>query len=204
MSMPWQLAQAKRRHRRSEPRPLVELLPKIEIADLCRFNVFPSQYETDAQYPLEMPFRYPFVKHLLISLQNIEFIHHSGYNQAIGLAWLRTGLGGWERPRPLFVCNCGRRVTKLYFRYGSLKCRRCHHAVDASQVCDKRTRPILQARRLHNFLRFKSYMSKANRERIKSRLAKAPIKDLKGKRLSHHSIVLPIGNHNTKGAMHWR
>jgi hypothetical protein len=108
--MPPQLARAKR-PKRSTPRPLVEELPRIEIADLCRYGAFPSQYEWHARYLLEL---YPFLKNLVISLQNIEANHHSGYIQSIRLRWLRTGFGGNSRPRPL--CQCGRSVTKLYSR----------------------------------------------------------------------------------------
>jgi hypothetical protein len=42
--MPKQLATAKR-PKRTTPRPLVETLQRIDIIDLCRWNVFPSQYD---------------------------------------------------------------------------------------------------------------------------------------------------------------
>jgi hypothetical protein len=87
--MPPQLARAKR-PKRSEPRPLVELLPRIDIVDLCRWKVFPSQYDWYKAHLLELPFRYPFVKSLIISLQDIEFNHHSDYNQIVPLRWCRT------------------------------------------------------------------------------------------------------------------
>jgi hypothetical protein len=202
--MPPQLARAKR-SKRSTPRPIVEQLPRIDIADLCRWNVFPDQRDWHKAHLLELPFRYPFVKNLVISLQNIEANHVSGYTQVIPLRWVRTGFGGNYRPRPLFICtNCGRSVTKLYFNYGSLKCRRCANATYASRVLDKRTRPILQAIRLRSFLQLKSYMSQRNRQRLKLRIATAPIKELKSKRLTHHAIQLPQGNYGTRGAMHWR
>src|SRR5262245_18645682 len=127
MTMPWQLANAKR-PKRSEPRPIVEQLPRIDIADLCRWHVFPEQNNWNATRYLDVPFKYPFVKNMLISLRNIEVNHHSCYTQTIRLRWLRTGFGGHYRPRPLFICNCGRSVTKLYFTHGSLKCRRCCNA----------------------------------------------------------------------------
>ncbi len=151
--MPPQLARAKR-PKRAPPRPIVEQLPRIDIADLCRWNVFPSQCDWRKAHLLELPFRYPFLKNLVISLQTIEANHLSGYTQSIPLHWCRTGFGGNYRPRPLFICNCGRSITKLYFNYGSLKCRRCINAVYASQVCSGReTRSHLQATRLNNFIR---------------------------------------------------
>jgi hypothetical protein len=144
--MPPQLARAKR-PKRSTPRPLVEELPRIEIADLCRYGTFPSQFEWNARYLLELS-SYPFLKNLVLSLQVIEANHHSGYTQDIPLRWSRTGFGGNSRPRPLFVCQCGRSVRRLYFKNGHLACRRCQGAIYASQVCGKHSRPILQAKRL--------------------------------------------------------
>lgn len=203
MAMPWQLRNAKR-PKRSTPRPIVEQLPRIDIADLCRWRVFPNQCDWHKAHLLELPFRYPFVKTLVISLQTIEANHRSGYTQHIPLRWIRTGYGGRHRPRPLFICSCGRSVTRVYFKGGHLGCRRCCDATYASRVLGKRTRRILQAKRLQNFLQLKSYMSKRNRQRIAARIATAPSKELKSKRLSHHSIQLPQRNHCTRGAMHWR
>jgi hypothetical protein len=203
MAMPIQLARDKR-PKRSEPRPLVETLPRLDIIDLCRWKVFPSQYDWHKAYLWEAPFRYPFIKSLVITLQTIEVNHHSEYNQIIPLRWCRTGFGGNNRPRPLFVCNCGRSVTKLYYQYGSLKCRRCTGAVHASQACSKRLRPILQAKRLQFFFEHKSGMWKSNRQRLKARLVTAPEQEFTSKRLAHHSILRPQRNHGTRGAMHWR
>jgi hypothetical protein len=201
--MPPQLARAKR-PKRPEPRPLVEQLPRIDIIDLCRWKVFPSQYDWNKAHLLELPFRYPFVKSLIISLQDIEANHHTGDTQIVPLRWCRTGYGGHHRPRPLLVCQCGRSVTRVYFKGGHLACRRCCGATYASRQCDKRLRPILQAKRLQNFLQLKTYMSQRNRQRIKARIASAPQQELKSKRLAHHSIQLPQSNYRTQGAMHWR
>jgi hypothetical protein len=201
--MPPQLARAKR-PKRSTPRPLVEELPRIEIVDLCRFGAFPSQTNWHTRYLLELPFRYPFLRNLVISLQIIEANHHFGYTQRIPLRWLRTGLGGNHSPRPLFVCSCGRSITKIYFKAGRLACHRCHGAIFASQACSKRQRPILQARRLKTFLELKSGMWKSNQRRLKARIATATSQHLNSKRLAHHSIPMPSSNHRTRGAMHWR
>jgi hypothetical protein len=200
------IARAKR-PKRSTPRPIVEQLPRIDIADLCRWNVFPNQCDWHKSHLLEMPFRYPFLKNLVISLQTIAANHHPRYNQSIPLRWCRPGFGGNYRPRPLFICNCGRSITKLYFNYGSLKCRKCANAVHASQVCSGReTRSYLQSKRLQAFLEFKAGtgMSKRNRARLKARIAKPPNQQCKSKRLSHYSIPLPQNNYGTYGAMHWR
>jgi hypothetical protein len=201
--MPRQLRNAKR-PKRTTPRPLVETLPRLDLDDLCRWRVFPSQYDWHKAHYLEAPFRFPFVKSLVISLQNIEVNHHSAYIQSIPLRWCRTGFGGHIRPRPLFICQCGRSVTRVYFKGGHLACRRCCDATFASRQCSQRQRPILQAKRLQFFLEHKTYMSKNNRQRLKARIVAAPHQELNSKRLAHHSIQLPQYNHGTRGAMHWR
>jgi hypothetical protein len=159
----------------------------------------PSNWQ-DEHY-LELPFKYPFVRNLTISLESIEANHVSGYIQSIPLHWCRTGFG---RRRPLLVCQCGRSVTKLYFNAGHLACRRCQNAVYASQVCDKAARPILQAKRLRTFLELKTYMRQSNRQRLKARLSPAPKQShLTTKRLANEAIQRPQGNYRTRGAMHW-
>jgi hypothetical protein len=200
--MPWQLARAQR-PKRSTPRPLVELLHRIDIDDFCRWNVFPRDWHK-AHY-LEAPFRFPFLKNLVISLDAIEANHHSGYTQIIPVHWIRTGFGGTNRPRPMLSCtNCGRAVRRLYFKHGSLSCRRCCNATYASRTCDKYTRPVLQAQRLQAFLKLKTGMWKNTRYRLKARITDAVSQELNSKRLAHHSILRPQSNYSTRGAMHWR
>ena len=202
MAAPWQLRNAKRRPKKYGPRPIIEQLERIDIADLCRLNVFPRNWHT-SNY-LEMPFRYPFLRNLVISLETIEANHFSGYIQSILLRWVRTGFGGSVRRRPLFICQCGKSVRRVYFNHGFLACRRCHDATYASRVCSKRQRPILKAIRLKAFLSLKSYMSQSNRNRLKARIPTAQVQELKSKRLAHHAIQHPQHNYGTRGAMHWR
>ena len=195
--------QARRQSRRREPRPIVEALPRIDIADLCRWKVFPSQFEPHKARQWELPFKYPFARSLVFSLQNVEVNHITGYNQVIPLRRARTGLGGPIRPQVWFLCQCARSVRRMYLRFGSLKCRRCCNAVYASQVCSKTMRPALQAHRLRMLLELKKGLSKRNRERLKARIN--PIThELVSKRLNHHSILKPQGNYATRGHMPWR
>src|SRR5262249_32923271 len=141
--MPWQLARSDRR-RKAEPRPLVELTPHIDIHDLCRWKVFPN--DCYSQHILEMSFKYPFLKSLVISRQNIEFNHISGYNQHVALHWVHTYFG---HGRPIFVCpqcRCGAR--RLFLRYGHLACRHCHKTLYASQKNNQIARKRLAASKL--------------------------------------------------------
>jgi hypothetical protein len=142
--MPPQLARSKRRHNRhSERRKLVELTPHISIHDLLRWKAFPQSY--DKSYLLEAPFKYPFVKCLVVSCETIEIHHHSGYIQPVLLRWIRTGFG---RHRPLLTCRCGRSSRRLFFRHGSLACRHCHGLQYASRQLDSIGRKRLQASKL--------------------------------------------------------
>ena len=206
MAMPWQLAQAKR-PKRAEPRPIVEQLQRLDIGDLVRLKVFPNKWHSRHTY--EVGFRYPFLKTLTVSLAFIEANHVSGYNRRIALKWIRTGFGGNWKPRPTFICpRCTRPIITLYCNYGSLACRRCHGAIHASQVCGKRSRPDLQAIKLRNFLNWKTYMSRRNRQRIQARLRSLakPTQPthLTSTRLSNERIQRPSSNYSTRGAMHWR
>src|SRR5262249_19219793 len=127
-----------------EPRALVELTPHININDLCRLDAFPNNWNT--RNYLAQPFKYPFVKSLVIWRQNIEINHHSGYTQRIALHWIRTGFG---RPRPIFVCDqCSYGARKLFLRYGHLACRHCHKLSYASRQRDHNGRKRLIACRL--------------------------------------------------------
>jgi hypothetical protein len=102
------------------------------------------------------------------------------------------------------ICNgCQQPRIKLYFRYGSLNCRRCQSAIHGSQACSKDQRPILQAQRLKTFLSLKTYMRKSTRIRLTTRLRKAPKHTLISKRLTDKAM-LPVSNYATRGAMHWR
>jgi hypothetical protein len=76
--MPPQLARAQRRRpKNSEPRPIVELTPCIDIHDLCRWNVFPADW--NKRHVLEMSFRWPLIKSLVISRKTIEINLNLGY-----------------------------------------------------------------------------------------------------------------------------
>jgi len=204
MGMPWQLAQAKR-PKRSEPRPLVEQLPRIDVGDLTRLKVFPNDMHTRRSY--EVAFRYPFLKTLTVSHAFIEANHHSGYNQRIGLKWIRTGFGGAWKPRPLLICRCGRATRKVYLRHGSLGCRRCHDATYASRTVHSLTRPALQVKRLHTFLELKTHMKRTERQRLEARCRALQAKTKPTYKLSKrldHKVTLPHSNYLTQGAMHWR
>src|SRR5262245_45231659 len=211
MAMPPQLERgllAKRYSRRTEQRPLVEQLPRLDIDDLCRWNVFPTQHEWHKAHYLEAPFRYPFLKSLVISLDAIEANHHTGYNQIIPLHWIKTGFGGNNRPRPMLSCtNCGRAVRRLYRKHGSLKCRRCTDATYASRICSgKQTRASLQAIRLANFF---NTLPPKTRHSTKARLIARHhalpkhLTTLNSTRLDHKAMRVQ-SNYGIRATPYWR
>jgi len=191
--MPPQLARAKR-PKRSEPRPLVETLPTINVNDLP----IPRDYNTYVADNIS--FRYPHINRMKINRFVVSFFH-SDRVQIFRFKWIKTGLGS---PRAVFICECGRPVISLYFRCTNLACRRCTNAIYASQVCPRDKRPCLQAQRMHMFLKLKTGMWKSTRQRLKTRITATARQELKSKRLAHHSIQIPSSNYCTRGAMHWR
>jgi hypothetical protein len=203
MSMPRQLRYAKRRKRSEPPRPLVELLPYIGVGDLVRLDVFPDQCDWHGRYRVYLPFQYPFIEDMIVGLQNIEVRHHAGHNQVIRIRWVHTGFGRAARPRPLLYCQCGRSVWKLYFRNATLRCRRCTNAVFASQVLRKRTRPILQAKRIQFLLDHQFALGHKTRRRLEARITAPPTKNLTSKRLNHRAL-LPVTKHCIRGEATWR
>jgi hypothetical protein len=70
-----------------------------------------------------------------------------------------------------------------------------HGGGKARRVCDKHSRPILQALRLQSFLKLKTYMRQSNRVRLKVRIPKAQSTRLDSNRLSHDLIQRPHSNY---------
>jgi hypothetical protein len=192
--MPWQLRNAKRRPRHSEPRPIAETLPRINVNDLG----VPRDYKTYTSPNIS--FSYPHLSNMRIAYNMVQFAH-SGRVQSFRLKWIKTGFG---LPRPAFICECGRPTIRLYFRHQHLACRRCTKALYASQVCGKRTRPVLQSIRLHSFIKLKHYMRKNTRQRLQSRLNTLPKpSQLQGKRLALEITQRPHSNYNTQATPLW-
>jgi hypothetical protein len=193
MPMPWQLRNAKR-PKRSEPRPIAETLPHINVNTLQ----VPRDYKT--YIAPDISFRFPHINSMRIAYNMVQFAH-SNRVQTFRFKWIKTNYG---YPRPAFICaSCGRPVIKLYFRHLNLACRHCCNVVYGCQTRNKRGRAILKAIRLRNFLEFKSGMSQRNRQRLKGRIPAAPQRELNSKRLAHHRIPIPYSNYGTRGAMHW-
>jgi hypothetical protein len=162
MTMPWQLREGlRRRPKGSPPRPLAEQLPSININNL---KISKNLYTTVTAPWISL--RYPFISNARLSAYVVEFAHTRGHIQSFKLKAIRTGFG----IRFAFICNCGRPVIALYYRYGNLSCRHCCSAVYASQTCSKHQRSILQAIRIESFLNNKPRLLRRTRERLTKKL----------------------------------
>jgi hypothetical protein len=133
--MPWQLREGlRRRPKGSPPRPIAEQLPRIDVQDL---KISKDLYKVTTAPWISL--RYPFISNARLSAYVVEFAHTRGRIQSFKLKAIKTGFG----IRFAFICNCGRPVISLYYRYGNLSCRFCCNVVYASQTCSKRQRSAL-------------------------------------------------------------
>jgi hypothetical protein len=165
--MPAQLARAKRP--RKSTRPILEQLPSISVSDLR----IPSPYDYKTYVLPNISFRYPHLASVKVSNRLVELILpslHRGENKGptytFRLKHIRTGFG----IRHAFVCRCQRPVIKLYCLHRQFACRHCCKARYASQICGRRSRPILQASRIQSFLDNKPRLLRRTRERLQKRL----------------------------------
>jgi hypothetical protein len=184
MAMPWQLRRGlmeRRKSRRREPRPIAESMPSISINDLK----IPRDYAT-----ITLPnagLKYPQLASMKLTYHSVEVTHTTGRKQHFKLKPIKTHFG---RPRYAFICNCGRPVIKMYFRYGNLACKRCHNAVMLSQKLDKHRRPILKAHRLETFLALKTNIQQRTRARLIKRYGE--------------KAAMPLSNYRTRTPALWK
>lgn len=82
--MPPQLARAKRRPWRSEPRPVIELMPAINVHELR--HAIP-RYHGRIHVLRDVSLRYREIANIKLTVSNIEFSDHSGQVQSFGLKW---------------------------------------------------------------------------------------------------------------------
>ena len=194
MTQPWQLARA--RKPRHSNRPIAEELSHVNVFDL---KIKPNWRTYTAP---DISLRYPWLNGLRITAHVIQFAHH-GRIQAFKLRWTKTICGF----RPNFICQCGRPVVRLYLRNTNLSCRRCTGAIYASQTLNKYTRPLLQSRRLEQFLQFKPSIKHKAKQRLQARLNVLKHKPCStrysGKRMSDKA-ALPHSNYNTQAFVLWR
>jgi hypothetical protein len=86
------------------------------------------------------------IAHLRLSTSCLEITDYFGRVQRFRIVWIPTYFG---RHRAILVCSsCGRRVIRLFSRYGNYACRHCHRAQYLSQKQNTATRKRLAACKL--------------------------------------------------------
>jgi hypothetical protein len=187
MVQPRQLARA--RKPRQSTRALAEELLHVNVFDL---KIKPNGLTYTAP---NISLRYHWLNGLRITAHVVQFAHH-GRIQAFRIRWTKTICGF----RPNFICQCGRPVVRLYLRNTNLACRRCTGAIYASQTLNKYTRPLLQSRRLEQFLQFRPFIKGKAKQRLQARLDVLRNKPTNtrycGKRVSDKAMR-PHSNYNT-------
>jgi hypothetical protein len=211
--MPVQLARAQRtrRRRKSQPRTVLEELPSIDARWLARKKLSPKDWST-RRYSFD--FQSPAViRHLALGPRCAEVVLATGETQLIAIKWLRIS-GMCQSARPVFECvNCGRQRFKLFYYQGRFNCYRCTNRLGvpyASQTITPKARPILQAKRLRQFLgefpgsttiRKPLLMHRRTCSRLLAKLrhieAKPHSRNYSSKRLNYR-ILRPVGMYRTQ------
>ena len=92
--------------RRKSRRSILERFMPVRASDFCNENLG----DCFCGYP--PPFAWPFMQKLRASRARVWFEHKtSGLLHKLGFQWTRCNFGG---RRPWFICQCGKRVAKLY------------------------------------------------------------------------------------------
>lgn len=146
--MPEQLARGLRERKGMPPRPILESLPQIHIKALT----VPERYGQTITQDLSL--KLPRIANAKVSCESVTFYHKALHRKETGLVQdfrlkaIRVGFG----LRYAFICSCNEPVLRLYYHGSRLACRYCLFGIYASQRLNKRTRPILQAVRITDFL----------------------------------------------------
>jgi hypothetical protein len=170
MTMPWQLAKAKRPHK--SLRPIIEQLPAISVNDLG----IPSLFDTKTYVLSNASLKYSHIASIRLCVHFVEFqlpsLHRgkAGPIHTFQLKHIRTGIGNYNGcgVRHALVCQCGKPTIKLYYWQRQLGCQRCVNARWTCQAITPKNRPVLQALRLASFLDSKPRL-KHTRQRLEQR-----------------------------------
>ncbi len=125
--------------RRKSRRPILERLTPIRASEFCKHlgNYF-------VNYPT--PFAWVFMQNLQASRARVWFEHkRSRVLHKFGIQWTRCNFGG---RRPWFICQCGKRVAKLYDTGSIVACRHCLGTIYECQRRGENGRKYLRACRI--------------------------------------------------------
>ena len=137
--------------RRKSRRSILERFMPVRASDFCNENLG----DCFCGYP--PPFAWPFMQKLRASRARVWFEHKtSGLLHKLGFQWTRCNFGG---RRPWFICQCGKRVAKLYDTGSIVACRHCLDTIYEFQRRGENGRKYLRAcldLRFANYLGFRA------------------------------------------------
>lgn len=84
--------------------------------------------------------RWPKLASMVAGPHGIHIRHRNGQEQSFRISWGRC----LYSRRPWFVCQCGKRVGKLYNSWSGFACRWCQRLWYSSQACSSRKRHRLR------------------------------------------------------------
>lgn len=114
----------------------------LDVRDLYRMGILKGPWVTYTRLPL----RWPDIRKMIAArfMIRIEF-HNQTVLQNIPVSWTWCKFGG---SRPWLICQCGRRVARLFKGMGGYYCRSCFdNPVYESQRRSEKARAYLQAYR---------------------------------------------------------
>jgi hypothetical protein len=119
----------------------------IDVRDLNRFGALKDRWVT---FPW-VQFRCPRIEKMRATRFMIQIeLYNQTVPQNIRVSWTRCNFGG---ARPWLICQCGRRVARLFKGMGGYYCRFCcGNPVYESQRRNKKARAYLQAYRVRQRL----------------------------------------------------
>jgi hypothetical protein len=135
---------------RRDKRPIIEELTVLDARAMARKRQIPRDYAT---------WVYDFIisqARLTVSAAKVEISSHDGRQQTVPVHWQTCGGIMHHRAiRPMFVCKCQRQCFRLYDAGGAFRCCRCTGRLGIAYACQTvtpRARPVLQSKRLRQFL----------------------------------------------------
>jgi hypothetical protein len=96
----------------------VEKTPCLNINELYRGGAFKPGINAFPAIGL----RHPELQYLRAGQSGIELTYRCGIVQVIAIAWSGCRIRGYQ---PFFLCQCGKRVGRLYFTGLGVACRAC-------------------------------------------------------------------------------
>jgi hypothetical protein len=193
---------------RREKRPIIEELVALDARAMARKRQIPRDHATWV-----FDFIIPQAR-LTVSASKVDISSRDGREQSIPIHWQHIGgIMDHRAIRPMFVCKCQRQCFRLYDAGGAFRCCRCSNRLGIAYACQTvtpRARPVLQSKRLRQFLgehegvssmRKPLLMHRRTYNRLLTKLrqieARPRSSNYKNKRLGHR-LLRPVNMYGTQ------